>query len=134
MPSWAMAFVAITEAPTSPATTVLSTRSFVRIASLPCGGRNQATSTIAYAPPVIGHIPGRRQCAGTRGFADFASSVGERPHPQFLFSDLPEPGEPMGLDNQKEDDERTDDHEGEMFDRRGVDSQAEQAGGGAQHH
>jgi hypothetical protein len=34
-----------------------------------------------------------------------ACSVWERPYPQFLFSDLPEPGEPGWFDDQKEDDQ-----------------------------
>src|SRR6266498_859943 len=37
--------------------------------------------------------------------------VGKRPQPELLFGDLPEPGEPIGLDHQKEDDERSEDHQ-----------------------
>src|SRR6516162_8491679 len=44
--------------------------------------------------------------------ANCASSVRERPHPQFLFSDLPQPGQSVRLDNQEEDDQGPDNHEG----------------------
>src|SRR6267142_6023690 len=38
-------------------------------------------------------------------------SVRERPQPQFLLGDLPEPRQPLGFHDQKEDDESAEDHQ-----------------------
>src|SRR5690606_32562919 len=52
--------------------------------------------------------------------SECALSVGERPHPQFLLADLPEPRQPKRLYDQEKDDERSDHHELDVFDGRSV--------------
>src|SRR3546814_1696146 len=42
------------------------------------------------------------------------ASVRERPAPELLLADMPEPGEAGRLDDQEEDDQRTEDHELDM--------------------
>src|SRR5688500_11448584 len=50
----------------------------------------------------------------TRGTGRGESSVRERPEPQLLLGDLPEPGEAVGLDNQDKDDQAAEDHQLEV--------------------
>src|SRR5215212_11600927 len=40
----------------------------------------------------------------------FARLIRERPHPEFLLADLPQPREAVRLDDQAEDNQRSDDH------------------------
>src|SRR5690349_10215343 len=59
-------------------------------------------------------------CAGlaaiTARCAKCAPSIGEGPHPQFRFRDLPEPRQAVRFHDQEEDDQRTNDHEFQMLD------------------
>ncbi len=57
------------------------------------------------------------------------SLVRERPEPQFLAGYLPETREPGGFDDQEEDDQRADNHEAKMLDRRGIDVDFERRAG-----
>jgi hypothetical protein len=51
---------------------------------------------------------------------------------ELLLPDLPQARQPVRFDDQEEDDQRAGDHEGEMFDRRRADRQAEKVGQRAQ--
>jgi hypothetical protein len=78
---------------------------------------------------------GYRKTSGRQSSADWSKSamagirlgplVRERPDPELLFPDLPQPGKPVRLDNQEEDDQCPDDHEGDMLDRLAATSNAE---------
>ena len=46
------------------------------------------------------------------------SSVRERPQPELLLGDLPEPREPVRLDDQEEDDEPAEDHQLDLLQQR----------------
>src|SRR6266496_5877712 len=76
-----------------------------------------------------------RQAIPARGgnCGECAPSVRERPHPEFLLANLPQPREAVRLDDQEENDEDTDHHELEMLDGRGVDRKLEVFGCDAHH-
>src|SRR3712207_7931869 len=59
-------------------------------------------------------------------------SVGERPHPELLFADLPEPREAVRLDDQEEDDESANDHEAQVLYGGRMDGDAERPEQGRQ--
>src|ERR1700676_1297844 len=110
MLSWARAAGAATpklDANASPRTMCVR-----RIASSSCFHPAPAAeaSGISSRSPALG--------AGSRICKDFAPLIGEWPHPQLLFSDLPQPGEAARLDGEEEDDEGTDNHELQVLDRR----------------
>src|SRR3982074_588462 len=50
----------------------------------------------------------------------FALLLGERPDPEILLADLPQPGEARRLRDQAENDQRAHDHELQMLDGRGA--------------
>src|SRR5688500_19025730 len=47
--------------------------------------------------------------------ASFCSLVRERPQSELLLRDLPQPREPVGLDDQEEEDEPTEHHQLDLF-------------------
>src|SRR5882762_10126128 len=64
----------------------------------------------------------------------FALLIGERPDPELLLADLPQPGEARRLGDQEENDQRSDDHELQMLDGRGADREAEEFRRRPEHH
>src|SRR5918996_4465239 len=61
------------------------------------------------------HHSTANRCRPTRWCA--AASIWKRPAAQLLLSDLPQPGEPVRLDDQEEDDQSAEDHELDMGDQ-----------------
>src|SRR5215831_20525949 len=119
MPSAALAIAGANVNPATAASAVPDRPRYHRIlySSLSFFGRRyrpySMTLASAAAIPVWGVV---QECAPL---------VGERPHPQFLLANLPQPGKPGRFDDQKQHDQCADDHELDVLNRRGMHGYAE---------
>ena len=102
-------------------------RCFRRMAFLPCS-RRRAAGAFTVLDLVSGtEVFSTGPSAGAGIWMRVCPSVRKGPHPQLLFTDLPEPREAVRLDHQKDDDQHADDHEGQLLGGRRADRQAEGA-------
>src|SRR5512139_3682359 len=99
--------------PSAAATTVVATARDLNFMSASRGCGTTTTSCTR-------QCPGRRRRRAGGGFV----SVRERPQPQLLLADRPQPRQAVRLDDQEEDDQRAEDHELGVGDRGGADLDA----------
>src|ERR671930_1182390 len=88
---------------------------------------------LSWAAPASGHAARAtvsRPSASVVNFLMVASSpsMRERPQPQLLLGDLPQPGQAAGLDDQKKDDEPAEGHQLDLFLERRGHADAQQVG------
>src|SRR5689334_18401902 len=106
------------EAPIKLAVAAPRTRYFKRIVFLPCESAGALRAGFFHYVPSVargiswpGLVPGR----GTG--PECALSIWERPHPEFLLSDLPQPGKTGRLGDQEQNNERSQHHKVDVLER-----------------
>src|SRR5580700_3951520 len=121
MPSAAFASGIAAVAPSVTASAAPTARCFLRITFLPLDRAAACRCRYSLTPAarLSGLHPPPSPCGPGGGTdAQYAPSIRKGPHAQLLLADLPQPRQPVRLKDEEYDDERADDHGGQVIDLR----------------